>query len=120
MCRNLFQLANDEAIRTIVATLGGLEAKTFHEGAAIAVTGLDPAKSTKVVIKRADGTSATLLLSATSAGEGTVYAVIDQGPLANTPVGLNEYQAKNLGKSLADLVKDPAAPGGEGEPELMP
>jgi len=111
------KVANDEAIRTLVATLGGLEAKTFHEGAAVAVTGLDPAKSTRVTIKGADGTTTTLLLSATSAGEGAVYAVIDQGPLANTPIGLNEYQAKNLAKSLADLVKDPAAPGGGGDEE---
>lgn len=112
------KVANDEAIRTILATLGGLEAKTFHEGAAVATTGLDPAKATKVIIKLADGTSATLLLSTTSAGEGEVYAVIDQGPLANVPVGLNEYQAKNLAKPLADLVKDPSAPGGDGEPGM--
>jgi len=115
------KVANDEAIRTILATLGGLEAKTFHEGAAVAATGLDPAKCTKIIIKLVDGSSATLLLSTTSAGEGEVYAVIDQGPLANVPVGMNEYQSKNLAKPLAELVKDPSPPGGgEGDPGLSP
>ncbi len=106
---------NDEAIRTIVATLGALEAKTFHEGKAADVTGLDPAKATKLTLKGADGATTTLLLSTTSAGDGEVYALVDQGPLAGVPLGLNEYQAKNLAKPLADLVKDPAAPGGSPE-----
>ena len=104
--------ANDEAIRTIIATLGALEAKTFHEGKAVDVTGLDPAKATKLTLKGADGATTTLLLSTTSAGDGEVYALVDQGPLAGVPLGLNEYQAKNLAKPLADLVQDaaPAAP----------
>jgi hypothetical protein len=74
------------------------------------VTGLDPQKCTTIVIGHADGSSATLLLSATSAGESALYAMVDQGPLAKVPVAVNEYQAKNLAKPLADLVKDAPAP----------
>lgn len=104
------KVQNDEAVRTIASTLGVLEAKSFHDGATTEVTGLTPDKASKVVIKYQDGASATLWLSATSAGDGAVYALVDQGPLANVPVAVNEYQAKNVAKSLDELTKDAELP----------
>jgi len=101
---------NDEAIRTIVSTLGALEAKSFHDGKAADATGLTPDTCTTVSIRGADGATTTLLISATSAEDGAVYAMIDQGPLANIPVAINEYQAKNIAKAPADIVKDAPAP----------
>jgi hypothetical protein len=102
---------DSEAVRTLIATLGSLEAKTFHEGKAPEVTGLVPEKAAKIVVTMADGKTATLLVATTSSGESEVFAQVDAGPLANTPIGINEYQAKNLTKGVGDLVKD-AAPAG--------
>lgn len=104
------KVGNDETIRTIVSTLGALEAKGFHDGKAVDATGLDPQKCTRVSIRGADGTTATLLISATNAEEGSPYAMIDQGPLANIPVAINEYQAKNLAKRPDELLQDAPAP----------
>jgi hypothetical protein len=104
------KVSHDEAIRTLASTLGALDAKSFHDGKGAGVTGLAPDQATKVVIKRQDGSSATLWLSGTSAGDGQVYAQIDQGPLANTPVAVNEYQAKNIAKSLDELTKNAEIP----------
>lgn len=39
-----------------------------------------------------------------------MYALVDQGPLANVPVAVNEYQAKNVAKSLDELTKDAELP----------
>lgn len=111
----------EEAARTLGSTLAALDAKSFHEGKAVGEAGLD-AGATKLVVKLADGSTATLLIATKSAGEGEVFAVVDAGPLANTVVGINEYQAKNLTKTQADLLEDiPAAPApAPGSPTPVP
>lgn len=104
------KVPNEQTIRTLVSTLGAVEAKSFHEGKGADVTGLTPDKAAKLVVKGQDGTTASLWISSVSAGDGAVYAMVDQGPLANVPVAINEYQAKNLTKSLDDLTKDAEIP----------
>ncbi|MCC6625291.1 MAG: DUF4340 domain-containing protein [Deltaproteobacteria bacterium] len=98
----------EDAARTLAATLGALDAKSFHDGKALSEAALDN-KPHKLVVTLADGSSTTLLVSAKSAGEGEVFAIVDRGPLANVVVGINEYQAKNLTKAAADLVEDAGA-----------
>ncbi len=107
------KVANDETIRTLVSTLGNLDVKTFHDGKDANTTGLVADKCTRIGLRLTDGTALELLISATSAGEGEVYAVLNGGPLANVPVSINEYQVKNLQKARADFQKDgpQAAPG---------
>jgi hypothetical protein len=110
------KVANDETIRTLVSTLGNLEAKTFHDGKDRKATGLEADKCTRIGLRLTDGTSMELLISATTAGEGEVYAMLSGGPLANVPVSVNEYQAKNLQKTRGDFQKD----GPEAAPEGTP
>jgi len=96
---------NDEAVKTLVATIGALEAKSFHEGKAEADTGLTADKANAVGLELTDGRKVTLLISTVSSGDGELYALADDGPLKGTPVGLNEYQAKNITKPRADFIK---------------
>jgi hypothetical protein len=96
---------NDEAMRTLVSTVGALEAKSFHEGKAAADTGLTADKANVVGLELIDGRKVTLLVSTLSSGDGELYALADDGPLKGTPVGINEYQAKNITKPRADFVK---------------
>ncbi len=96
---------NDEAVKTLVATISVLEAKSFHEGKAEADTGLTADKANMVGLELTDGRKVTLLISTVSAGDGELYALADDGPLKGIPVGLNEYQAKNIAKPRADFIK---------------
>lgn len=99
---------NDEAVRTLVATLTALEVKTFHEGKTADVTGLSTDKAHVVELVNSDGQRATLLLSTVSSGDAESYALVSDGPQKNIPVGLNEYQVKNIARARADFVKAPA------------
>jgi len=98
----------EDAARTLAATLGVIDAKSFHDGKALADAGLAD-KAHKIVVTLGDGTATTLLVSAKTAGEGEVFAVADRGPLANVVVGVNEYQAKNLTRPAAELLEDAGA-----------
>jgi hypothetical protein len=96
---------NDEAVRALVSSLFAMDARSFHDGKPVAQTGLAPASSTTVTLTLADGKAVTLLLSNTSAGDGEVFALASDGPQRNTPIGVNEYQARNIAKPRADFVK---------------
>ncbi|HRE90692.1 MAG TPA: DUF4340 domain-containing protein [Myxococcota bacterium] len=100
---------NDEAVRSLVSTLGALEVKSFHEGKNPTETGLSSDKSHVVGLELADGRRLSLLVSQTSSGDAEVYGLASDGPQKDVPVGLNEYQTKNIAKARADFV-NAAAP----------
>lgn len=96
---------NDEAVRSLVATLGALEVKSFHEGKAATETGLSSDKSHVIGLELADGRRLSLLVSQVGSGDAEVYGLASDGPQKDIPVGLNEYQTKNIAKPRADFVK---------------
>lgn len=95
---------NDEAVRSLVATLGALEVKSFHEGKSPTETGLSSDKSHVIGLELADGRRLSLLISQTSSGDAEVFGLASDGPQKDVPVGLNEYQTKNIAKARADFV----------------
>ncbi len=102
--------ANEGVIRTLLSTVTALDAKAFFDAKKPAEVGLAAGKATKIGLRLADGTAVTVWLSAEQAGDNAVYAMIDQGPLANVVVSINEFQAKSLSKKPDELVESgPAA-----------
>lgn len=99
---------NDEAVRSLVAALGALEVKTFHEGKGPAETGLSSDKSHVVGLELSDGRRLTLLVSQVSSGDAEVFGLASDGPQKDIPIGLNDYQVKNIAKPRADFVSAPA------------
>lgn len=99
---------NDEAVRSLVATIGALEVKSFHEGKAVTDTGLSADKSHVLGLELSDGRRVSLLISQVSSGDTEVYGLASDGPQKDIPVGLNDYQAKNIAKARADFVTAPA------------
>jgi hypothetical protein len=101
--------ANDGVIRTIVSTVTALDAKAFFDAKKPAEVGIEAGKATKIGLRLADGTAVTVWLSGQQAGDNAVYAMIDQGPLANAVVSVNEFQAKSLSKKPDELVESGTA-----------
>jgi len=100
------KVTKDETARTLASTLAALDAKSYYDGKAVAESGLEPGKVSKVVVTLDSGAQSTLLVSTKKPAEGEVFAVVDQGPLAGVVVGINEYQAKNLTRALSEFLED--------------
>lgn len=89
-------------MRTMVSTLAALEARSFTPDKRAADVGLEGAVF-HLVLHAADGARHTLWISEQKDG-GEVYARTDVPRWAGQVFKINDYQARNLQKQVADLT----------------